>query len=244
MPGHHPDSVDDRDPPMRATQMRDERRWDRHSSRIATARQLRRATAGVRTSLPATRRATSPAHRRRAGSRTLSARGAGPIRVGTSAWGAPVVRNCCFAQGRIRGRIARVDDWLVHSMRPGPTELAVENERLQRALRARLEEEQALRRVATLVARQHAPEAALALVTEEVARHLHASAASTVRYDDPDHATVVATWTAPGVASFTLGRQIEIVAGTPLAPAQRPRAPARGGSPATGERGGAPGMAA
>jgi len=120
-----------------------------------------------------------------------------------------------------------MDDRPVQTMEPGPTELAVENERLQRALRARLEEEQALRRVATLVARQHVPEAVLALVTEEVARHLHASAAATVRYDDRDHATVVATWTAPGIASFTLGRQIEIAAGTALAGAQRTRAPAR-----------------
>ena len=120
-----------------------------------------------------------------------------------------------------------MDDRLVHTVEPGPTELAVENERLQRALRARLEEEQALRRVATLVARQHVPEAVLALVTEEVARHLHASAAATVRYDDPDHATVVATWTAPGVASFTLGREIEIATGTALAGVQRIRAPAR-----------------
>ena len=84
-----------------------------------------------------------------------------------------------------------------------------------------------MRRVATLVARQHVPEAVLALVTEEVAGHLHASTAATVRYDDPDHATVVATWTAPGIVSFTLGRQIEIAAGTALAGVQRTRAPAR-----------------
>ena len=58
---------------------------------------------------------------------------------------------------------------------PGPTALAVENERLQSALRARLEEELALRRVATLVGRQHVPEAVLALVAEEVARHLQGS---------------------------------------------------------------------
>ena len=120
-----------------------------------------------------------------------------------------------------------MDDRLVHTTEPGPTELAAENERLQRVLRARLEEEQALRRVATLVARQHVPEAVLALVTEEVSRHLHASAAATVRYDDADHATIVATWTAPGVAPFTLGRQIEIAAGTALAGVQRTRAPGR-----------------
>src|SRR3954451_7965168 len=45
--------------------------------------------------------------------------------------------------------------------------LALENERLRRALKARLDEEQALRRVATSVARQHAPQEALELVAEE-----------------------------------------------------------------------------
>ena len=61
-----------------------------------------------------------------------------------------------------------VGDGAVHTTEPYPAQLVVENERLQRALRARLEEEEALRRVATLVAREHAPEAVLALVTEEV----------------------------------------------------------------------------
>ena len=51
-------------------------------------------------------------------------------------------------------------------------DLAVENERLQRELRARLEEERALRRVAMLVAQEHAPEVVLTVVAEEVARHL------------------------------------------------------------------------
>ena len=61
-----------------------------------------------------------------------------------------------------------MDDRAVHTTEPYPAQLAVENERLQRALRARLKEEEALRRVATLVARVHAPGAVLALVTEEV----------------------------------------------------------------------------
>src|SRR5204862_5714896 len=73
-----------------------------------------------------------------------------------------------------------VDDGAVHPGQRSPAQLAVENERLQRALRARLEEEAALRRVATLVAREHEPEAVLALVTEEVARHLNAATAATL----------------------------------------------------------------
>jgi hypothetical protein len=59
-----------------------------------------------------------------------------------------------------------VGDRAVHTTEPYPERLVVESERLQRALRARLKEEEALRRVATLVAREHAPGAVLALVTE------------------------------------------------------------------------------
>jgi hypothetical protein len=103
-----------------------------------------------------------------------------------------------------------VGDRAVHTTEPYPAQLAAENERLQRALRARLNEEEALRRVATLVAQQHAPETVFALVTEEVARHLDADAAMTVRYDAPDGATVVASWSPPGVARFPVGRQFVI----------------------------------
>jgi GAF domain-containing protein len=81
---------------------------------------------------------------------------------------------------------------------------------LQRTLRARLAEEEALRRVATLVARDHEPAAVLALVTEEVGRHLQADTAVTVRYDAPGLATFVATWTAPhlpGRSPFRASRQ-------------------------------------
>jgi signal transduction histidine kinase len=107
--------------------------------------------------------------------------------------------------------------------------LAVENERLQRALRARLKEEQALRRVATLVASEHAPGDVLALVTEEVGRHLEADTAVTVRYDAPGLATFVATWTAPHVdpSPFRVGRQIEPVPRGALARALETVAPVR-----------------
>jgi signal transduction histidine kinase len=105
--------------------------------------------------------------------------------------------------------------------------LALENERLQLALRARLEEEQALRRVATVVARQHEPEEVLGLVTREVAHHLGADAAMTARFDGPGLATVLADWSAPGVAAFPTGQQIVVGGPTAFARVQETWAPAR-----------------
>jgi signal transduction histidine kinase len=122
-----------------------------------------------------------------------------------------------------------VGDRAVHTTEPHPAQLVAENERLQRALRARLKEEEALRRVATLVAREHAPGAVLALVTEEVGRHLEADTAVTVRSDAPGRATFVATWTASHVdpSPFRVGRQIEPVPRGALARALETVAPAR-----------------
>jgi signal transduction histidine kinase len=105
--------------------------------------------------------------------------------------------------------------------------LALENERLHVALRARLEEEQALRRVATSVARQHAPEDVLGLVSREVARHLRGDSAMTARYDGPGLATVLAEWSAVGVKHFPAGRRVAIGGPTALAQVQRTSAPAR-----------------
>jgi signal transduction histidine kinase len=108
--------------------------------------------------------------------------------------------------------------------------LALENERLAIALRARLAEQRALRRVATVVARQHGPEDVLFLVTSEVAHHLAADAALTARYDGPGLATVLAEWSAPGVGHFPKGEQIEIGGATALAQVQRTGTPARADS--------------
>jgi GAF domain-containing protein len=122
-----------------------------------------------------------------------------------------------------------VGDRPVHTTEPYPAQLAVANERLQRALRARLQEEEALRRVATLVAREHAPGDVLALVCEEVGRHLEADTAVTVRYDAPGRATFVATWTAPRIdpSPFRVGRQFEPVPRGALARSLEKVAPAR-----------------
>jgi GAF domain-containing protein len=87
--------------------------------------------------------------------------------------------------------------------------------------------ERALRRVATLVAQQHAPEVVLTVVTEEVGRHLAADAAMITRYDGPGVATVVAEWSVRGAARFPVGSQIEIGPETALARAFRTLAPAR-----------------
>src|SRR5262245_47557380 len=90
-----------------------------------------------------------------------------------------------------------VDERAVHTTEPHPAPLVIENERLQRALRARLAEEEALRRVATLVAQAHEPGAVLTRVTEEVGRHLQAHTTATVRFDPDGWGTIVAIWTAP-----------------------------------------------
>jgi signal transduction histidine kinase len=105
--------------------------------------------------------------------------------------------------------------------------LAVENERLQRALHARLEEERALRRIAILVAQEHAPEDVLTVVAEEVARHLAADAAMIARYDGPRRATVVADWSAPGLAFLPVGSEIELGPETAMARVYATSVPAR-----------------
>ena len=105
--------------------------------------------------------------------------------------------------------------------------LSLENARLQLALRGRLEEQQALRRVATAVAREHDASDVFDLVTREVARHLDADAAMLARYDGPGLATVLSDWARPGQAVFPTGEQIAIGGPTALAQIQATHAPVR-----------------
>ncbi len=65
------------------------------------------------------------------------------------------------------------------------------------------EEQAALRRVATLVARGAAPEEVFATVAEEVGRLLAADFAILVRYDPQDILEVVGTWTRTGASAPT-----------------------------------------
>ena len=106
-------------------------------------------------------------------------------------------------------------------------DLKAENERLQSALRARLDEVEALRRVATLVARNAAPEDVLDLVTREVAQHLEADAAMTARFDGPGAATVLSDWAAPGLDALDVPAPIELDPGTVMEQVQRTGRPAR-----------------
>jgi signal transduction histidine kinase len=67
-----------------------------------------------------------------------------------------------------------------------------------RAAERLVEEQAALRRVATLVARGVPPEEVFAVVTEEVGRLLNGPLAGMARYESGDTATVLATWAAEG----------------------------------------------
>ncbi|HEY2099181.1 MAG TPA: GAF domain-containing sensor histidine kinase, partial [Pseudonocardia sp.] len=97
----------------------------------------------------------------------------------------------------------------------GFTELAataIANTQARVELRGFAEEQAALRRVATLVARAAPPEEVLAAVTEEAGRLLHADAATMGRYSPDGAETVVAAWdsagpTIPVSTRWTLGGQ-------------------------------------
>jgi signal transduction histidine kinase len=76
-------------------------------------------------------------------------------------------------------------------------------------LRGFAEEQAALRRVATLVARAAPPEEVLAAVTEEAGRLLHAHRATMNRYDPDGARTVLATWSSTGPA-FPVGHRAKL----------------------------------
>jgi hypothetical protein len=74
----------------------------------------------------------------------------------------------------------------------------------QARLRQFLEEQAALRRVATLVAKGAAPEDVFAAVAEEVGRLLPVGSAVLCRYEPDDALTFVSQW-GSGAASFPVG---------------------------------------
>jgi signal transduction histidine kinase len=94
----------------------------------------------------------------------------------------------------------------------GFTELAataIANAQARVELRGFAEEQAALRRVATLVARAAAPEDVFGAVAEEAARLLGAGRVAMVRYDPDSTARVVAAWSSIG-AVFSVGSQLSI----------------------------------
>jgi len=85
------------------------------------------------------------------------------------------------------------------------------------AVQALLDEQAALRRVATLVATAGEPARVFPAVTEEVGRLLGAQTANMVRYRHNGSADVIGAWHEPGVPSMPLGAHIELD-GETLAP--------------------------
>ena len=84
-------------------------------------------------------------------------------------------------------------------------------------VQALLDEQAALRRVATLVATAGEPARVFPIVTEEVGRLLAASTANMVRYRHDGTADVIGQWNEPDMPSMPLGARIELD-GETLAP--------------------------
>jgi signal transduction histidine kinase len=84
-------------------------------------------------------------------------------------------------------------------------------------VQALLDEQAALRRVATLVAAAGDPSRVFPIVTEEVGRLLGAQTANMVRYRHDGTADVLGQWNEPGVPSVPVGARLELDGDT-LAP--------------------------
>jgi signal transduction histidine kinase len=84
---------------------------------------------------------------------------------------------------------------------------AIANAQARMELRGFAEEQAALRRVATLVARAAPPAQVLTAVTREAGRLLHADHSAMARYDPDGARTVVAGWSSTGAAPFPVGGQ-------------------------------------
>jgi GAF domain-containing protein len=147
-----------------------------------------------------------------------------------SSVGSPIL-----VEGRLWGALA------VHSTRaeplPADTESRLENftELVATAMAnaqartevARLAEEQAaLRRVATLVARESPPEEVFAAVARELARLLPAEDTAMLRYEDDGTATVLATWGERG-RDFPIGSRPPVDGDNVTAVVRRTGRPAR-----------------
>jgi PAS domain S-box-containing protein len=91
----------------------------------------------------------------------------------------------------------------------------------EQATRTLAEEQTALRRIATLVAGEPTPGALFERVTEEVGRLLGVPSASIVRYDSDRRATVVGTFTDPGLAGMMLGLTMALDGDTVVARVHR-----------------------
>jgi PAS domain S-box-containing protein len=142
------------------------------------------------------------------------------------------------AEGAIRTRSGqwRLISWNntvvrdVHGRGIGATSIGediTERRRAEKELRARMEEQEALRRVAILVAGEARPEHVFLSVAEEAARILGADSSAVLRFDDPQTATVVGRWDNSDLGGFPIGASIPVGEEGALARLLRTGAPAR-----------------
>jgi signal transduction histidine kinase len=120
-----------------------------------------------------------------------------PVSVEGQLWGVVVV-------GSRRGPLPAGTE----AQLAGFTELAataIANAQARMELRGFAEEQVALRRVATLVARGAPPAEVLTAVTEEAGRLLHADLATMNRYGPDGSVTIIATWSSTGTGFSVSG---------------------------------------
>ncbi|HXB48152.1 MAG TPA: GAF domain-containing protein [Streptosporangiaceae bacterium] len=119
-----------------------------------------------------------------------------PVRVEGGLWGVMIVGSRAETlPGGTEARLAGFTDLAA---------TAIANAQARVELRGFADEQAALRRVATLVARAAAPEEVFAAVTEEAGRLLGANYTVMARYDPDDTRTIVAAWSSTG-PTFPVG---------------------------------------
>ncbi len=102
-----------------------------------------------------------------------------------------------------------------------------EKRRADAELRRLAEEQAALRRVATLVASDAAPEQVFQLVTEEVCRLLGIPSALLERFESPTRTRIVARYGGDALSGFEVGTEIRLEEGLAVLQVLRTSAPAR-----------------
>ena len=126
---------------------------------------------------------------------------AGPIVVDGRTWGAMVVASQTPLPAGCEDQVAQFAELVSTAISNIESRLKVE----------RLAAEQsALRRVATLVAREHSPEDLFATLAEEVGVLLEVDASAILRYEPDSAATVVAGWS-DGTVAIPIGRRFPLV---------------------------------
>jgi PAS domain S-box-containing protein len=132
-----------------------------------------------------------------------------PVVVDGALWGAMSVgsRGPQEPPPDLEGRLAKFTDFLATAIANAESraDLATSEARA----RGLASEQAALRRVATLVAREHAPEDLFATLAEEVGVLLEVDAASILRYEADSTVTVVSGWS-DGTINIPLGEQLPL----------------------------------